>query len=169
MLVYFILLKGQCKHLKHIRHLCKDIFHHVTAMSFKTLGHVMLNVCILEISIPVPWNFFWLELSSGNSNLGTYLYFLQKRTTCILHIMSKCLVWIGMDSSSILNLHNSSINYCKTSFVLNSKTYFINAVFFFCTQVMEVEWTQALVMNLSLLWLEEGEDDTFQFPRLINS
>lgn len=169
MLVYFILLKGQCKHLKHIRHLCKDIFHHVTAMSFKTLGHVMLNVCILEISIPVPWNFFWLELSSGNSNLGTYLYFLQKRTTCILHIMSKCLVWIGMDSSSILNLHNSSINYCKTSFVLNSKTYFINAVFFFCIQVMEVEWTQALVMNLSLLWLEEGEDDTFQFPRLINS
>lgn len=169
MLVYFILLKGQCKHLKHIRHLCKDIFHHVTAMSFKTLGHVMLNVCILEISIPVPWNFFWLELSSGNSNLGTYLYFLQKRTTCILHIMSKCLVWIGMDSSSILNLHNSSINYCKTSFVLNSKTYFINAVFFFCIQVMEVEWTQALVMNLSLLWLEEGEDDTCQFPRLINS
>lgn len=58
MLVYFILLKGQCKHLKHIRHLCKDIFHHVTAMSFKTLGHVMLNVCILEISIPVPWKFF---------------------------------------------------------------------------------------------------------------
>ena len=34
---------------------------------------------------------------------------------------------------------------------------------------MEVEWTQALVMNLSLLWLEEGEDDPFQFPRLINS
>lgn len=130
MLVYFILLKGQCKHLKHIRHLSKDIFHHVTAMSFKTLGHVMLNVCILEISIPVSWNFFWLELSSGNSNLGTYLYFLQKRTTCILHIMSKCLVWIGIGSSSILNLHNSSINYCKTSFVLNSKTYFINAVFF---------------------------------------
>ena len=31
--------------------------------------------------------------------------------------------------------------------------------FFFCIQVMEVEWTQVLVMNLSLLWLEEGEDD----------
>ena len=35
-------------------------------------------------------------------------------------------------------------------------------------QVMEVDWTQALVVNLSLSWLEEGEDDTFQFPRLIN-
>ena len=34
---------------------------------------------------------------------------------------------------------------------------------------MEVEWTQASVMNLSLLWLEEEEDDTIQFPRLIYS
>lgn len=34
---------------------------------------------------------------------------------------------------------------------------------------MEVDWIQALVMILSLLWLEEGEDDAIQFQILINS
>ena len=34
---------------------------------------------------------------------------------------------------------------------------------------MEVDWIQALVMILSLLWLEAGEDDAIQFPILINS
>lgn len=45
--------------------------------------------------------------------------------------MFKCFVWIGIGFFLILNLYNLSINYCKISFVLNLKIYFINVVFFF--------------------------------------